>query len=863
MNNKLKNYKGFTIPEALILLLVATLVGAALLPALTIKNRKISPHGKWICSLRAEDGYHYVNTTYNGKETGWVRSGDGCIFNPPANAATFTIKAVGGGGGGAGGKGGSEKVLYESETNKETYVGTVKNDGYYTILAVGGGGAGGGMSCGEASNWYTKTKNSINTNSYFENHSHYGNDDWNWNVNQQRETAEDYDSQHKFTKDQMLNYADEKYRDRDFPYGYVDYPVDGFRYDLLTKNDEAFTQDKPVSSQKIMTTDSKNEDLEKASIYNFKYSYLDDEWKNRLICFSSDENIPPLSKKYTKYNTNQTIEGLYLQYEHNGKMVCWNLPGKGGKAGSQKTVNNVFLTAGQNIVANIGRGGKGQLKTEKSHDGENLNDYIGLIDPVSKNVKNYTVKKGTTGTDGTKTLIYAGSAPYEAEGGEGGYGREVKYITYKNIPVKECKVSVEIKQNYYDNNPICNTTYTNGWDPDSSKQHFCKASSGCYEPTRTLQFKECSGDSTCRTKNSKEACEAGYDEEVEDAEGNKTTIHKTCSNVMEYKTTCGTGKHSGPHYFIKDGDCRTVVRKEYFSVPACVTTKAIDATSSTPIAGDTPENIELLAEIIADIPGIYGTKKYMNRYWVENSPMDLVTNYSGPTYVYGEDGYGSGGYGIGEAMKSYFDYTTEHEEVKPRLHGHDGEDGYAIVKMISYGAGAGGQAGQYLHTMLKKTGQLKITVGGAGSGGIQCIEGNVSELCNGADGGSTIIRNAKDEVLYKLNGGKGGLIDVKNSEMTTNGILKGGDGAASPFEPINNAKKMVSYGGKSGNNSDYDGYYAFTEIWHVFGNAILNPLSINYGAGGGGGAASKTVDNTLNNVGKGGAGAPGAVIIEW
>ena len=146
--------KGFTLAEALIALLIASLLIAAMLPVITKRHRKVENHGKWECTYIPGTGY--VSREYkNGVPTEWDRGmvagidivSDGCLFTPPPNAEDFRITVVGGGGGGAGGMGG-KFIEVINATSSGAYVATAERGGTYYFKLQGAGGAGGGMGCG-------------------------------------------------------------------------------------------------------------------------------------------------------------------------------------------------------------------------------------------------------------------------------------------------------------------------------------------------------------------------------------------------------------------------------------------------------------------------------------------------------------------------------------------------------------------------------------------------------------------------------------------------------------------------------------------------------------------------------------------
>lgn len=811
----------FTIPEALIILLIAALVAVASITVISRKHKDIEVHGSWTCTLDG-NGVHWIKSEANGKSTGWVNSGSNCVFTPPANANNFLVKAVAGGGSGAGGQSGEEEKIYDSNADSDTFVKSIKEDGYYMVYGVGGGGGGGGMSCGESKNYYSTTMSRIKT--FDTTYNAKKGSDWTWNVSTQSHKTYNKEDQWNI---KPTNYADSSFQlSSPYVYGYIDKAVPGFNYELLVKNDEKYT--KTRSTAKVAWTDEKYNTQPAVSVYDFKYKYMnnytEDQFKNLLGCFSSEGNLP-FADYYKKYKGSDYIRGLYLQDSTEGNYICWNLPGKGGASAGSFSQNNVYISGGQNIVVNVGRAGKGQRDASTQ--------TVGLYKGNDTTKTNFTAYTGGAGTNGTGTSIYAGGTNhFTAQGGSGGYGRVIGNVTYKNIPVQECEIVR--KEGSFQNNPSCPSS---GWDSSGSLRTSCSSKPGC-NANRYSRFYSCSGGGSCSSKTSASSCAAGYDvPDGTDEEGKTKYKHYSCTSNYEYYTSCSTGTHTG--YYYQEGNCRIVVRRTYFDpVPVCVNTSAASATDS---------------EIEAEIPGLFGTVRSLKRFWVgdifttQDSP-----NYTGPEMKHGEDGYGSGGYGIGESAKTYFEYEdeagTQNGNFNARLYGWDGQDGYASVTRISYTAGGGGQAGQYISTILKKTGKLIVTVGKGGTPGSTGLQGD--------NGGKTIVTKEDGSILFSLNGGKAGLPKATEAKMSSAGILSGIRGALSPFESVYNKAKIIPYGGKDGTNTSFDGVSPSTEKWCGTGGCT-GPLVITYGAGGGGGAASK------DTAGIGGYGAAGAVVIEW
>lgn len=131
---------GFTIAEALMALLVISLITIASIPVITKKKRVIGTgvHGRWACTLN-EQGQHMVFGSEQNPY-GWIVSGDQCYFNPPRDARNFAVSAVGAGGGGAG-----SSMASELFTGTQSI--TVTKYGKYKMFAIGGGGQGGVTNC--------------------------------------------------------------------------------------------------------------------------------------------------------------------------------------------------------------------------------------------------------------------------------------------------------------------------------------------------------------------------------------------------------------------------------------------------------------------------------------------------------------------------------------------------------------------------------------------------------------------------------------------------------------------------------------------------------------------------------------------
>ena len=868
VNKFLKQKNAFTLAEALMILLVTSLIATAMVPVITKKHSTVSNHGKWYCTMDSA-GNHYVKTVYKGKDSGYKKAANNsCIFTPPADAKYITIKAVAGGGGGGGGVQGNETVLFDSRSSgDEVFATAVKKDSYYSIAAVGGGGGGGGMACGEAKNYVVDLRN---PSSFDESKGQLYNQYTSGNRNFWNESKQDYTKPlSQILKDleknvKPTNYADPMWNENiTYKYGYVDRPVTGFNYEYLNQNDEIYTNKR--SNTKIRYTDAKYQEKEKVTIYDFKKHYLQKSYGKNVLCFA--EKDWPFSKQYgsNTSNTNNipaNFIGLYLQNDQKnsipeanskGGLVCWNLPAETGSGGSSISKTNVPLKAGQNIYVKVGRGGAGPASTTEK------TSVTVYSEGTMKTLEGYV---GLPGEDGTDTIINFGEDTHIAYGGSGGYGRQLENVAYKNIPVLECEIKP--KYNSKDKYTGCSPkSYTD--DPTGSVASSCdnirvNGTYPCYSHTR-YKFVRCTGSNSACSSYGSYSCEKTHT----DSDGNEYS----CTAETKPQTICDSHPYQNL-YFDYDG-CRLVVRATYFNGTAGKQVKAC-VNSSHYASSD----INYLMKADVGGGGSYGYTGSI-RYGFEDF-IPLVS--SSLTYTDSDeegtevqkgvsittmDGNGSGGQGVGEVSKTYLSYAGLKDGKKSyilSLDGYDGGDGYAMISQASYTAGGGGQAGQYISTMLKKVGKLEVKIGEGGAPG---QKGGLP----GGQGGNTVIKDASGNVLFTLYGGAGGL---GNSTEATylGGKVSGVNGALSPMESQYNKAKIVPLGGYSGSNTDITGYSPATEKWKtkptlsgLYTNITKylflggHPLETTFGAGGGGGGGSSS------EAGYGGAGAPGAVIIEW
>ena len=136
-----KKLRAFSLVELMMILLVASLIIAALVPVVTKKHFRLPSlvnHGAYMC--------YYENGKL--KEAKWAgkfqqqpifnRETDNCVFIPPKKAAYFQISAIGGGGGGgdAGYRGGSWESFPESGTSADPF--GITRENLITLMDIEG-----------------------------------------------------------------------------------------------------------------------------------------------------------------------------------------------------------------------------------------------------------------------------------------------------------------------------------------------------------------------------------------------------------------------------------------------------------------------------------------------------------------------------------------------------------------------------------------------------------------------------------------------------------------------------------------------------------------------------------------------------
>lgn len=853
-----KKIHAFTLAEALILLLIAALLAAALVPVITRKHKDVGEHGEWICTINS-NGQHVVKTTYRGKVSQFEvasNGGDHCVFSPPANAKNFTIKAVGGGGGGGGGASGVTETVFDSriaDGENQVFAGSIDTDGAYSIIYAGGGGGGGGMACGEASKqFYAKSTFTLNNATLFLNETP-SSDRGGYGASINSAAKWDYTNQRYYGKDKLpappnctvvsdagLISCNIQSPDavpspkRHYQYGYVDQPIPNFDYDLLIQNDKKFTDKHNYgkTDYSVKIYDAKGNAKTVKSLYDVKYNYIqvgsisdNNALSKRAFCFAED------------WDMSKSVDGdvgLYLSDKSASKpsIKCWNLPGIGGRAADIVTQpQNVELHAGQSIYATVGQGGSGNISGQSDHK---VHAYL-LAGETALSLQEKKAYLGDDGSAGGDTIIDYGTGRKVIKGAAGGASRQLAKVNFINIPVYECAVE-----------PVVSTSVPNskgcpsGWHESSSS---CTSTPGCKATY---------------------GCEYYKDVPVYDEEGNDTgKTEKQCGNYA-YKCSVN-GYHEEINKYDVTSNCVVAIRPQYFTkmqqINACI------------YSSDIPEDHEYYHDftkldypffnkpIKEYIPGVDASDDGETENDIEVVTLQGRTKYTGNP--------GSGGYGAGELTRNYIKNTGETENFA-RFEGSKGTDGFvAIYKSDAYG-GTGGQAGQYISTMVKKVGKLEITIGTPGKGG--------TSSQNGMSGKATTIKESStNENMFVLQGGMGGQ-GKRLNVVGPHGLVSGGDGASSPVENEANRAKIIPLGGGSGNNASVRGQTAaIGEIWGLptmsgislnykqgssWGTVFLNlvgrhPLDMTYGAGGGGGGGGE------NTWGEGGCGTPGAVIIKW
>ena len=138
----------FSLAEALITLLIISVITLATVPVITKKKRdpSLGTKGTWICTRNSSGQYVYWDShrpvgDKNNPDTWTVSNGNKCTFTPQ-KSVKYSVTVVGGGGGG--GDGESKRDIYARTTTSTSFSPT-KTDLYDVMLIAGGGGGGGGQ----------------------------------------------------------------------------------------------------------------------------------------------------------------------------------------------------------------------------------------------------------------------------------------------------------------------------------------------------------------------------------------------------------------------------------------------------------------------------------------------------------------------------------------------------------------------------------------------------------------------------------------------------------------------------------------------------------------------------------------------
>lgn len=138
---------GFTLAEALLTLLIISIVVALSTVIIAKKNKKMKANNQthyWLCTRNSYNGTHIQDSNAATSSTAGSSS---CTFVPPVGVNKFNVTVIGGGGGG--GSGFSSRETEQFYT-RGSHIFRPGSSGSFYIILVGGGGAGGGRSrtCG-------------------------------------------------------------------------------------------------------------------------------------------------------------------------------------------------------------------------------------------------------------------------------------------------------------------------------------------------------------------------------------------------------------------------------------------------------------------------------------------------------------------------------------------------------------------------------------------------------------------------------------------------------------------------------------------------------------------------------------------
>lgn len=147
---------GFSLAEALITLLIISIITLASIPVITKKQRDKTNvrHGSFACYWKNGNliGRYSHNGNITNASTKYVNGQAGCVFDPPPGAKNFVITLVGGGGGGAAGDA-ENKYKYYTNGDSGTFVAPVTTSYEFLVAGAGGGGGRCWGGCGNAGDW--------------------------------------------------------------------------------------------------------------------------------------------------------------------------------------------------------------------------------------------------------------------------------------------------------------------------------------------------------------------------------------------------------------------------------------------------------------------------------------------------------------------------------------------------------------------------------------------------------------------------------------------------------------------------------------------------------------------------------------
>ena len=138
---------GFTLAEALLTLLIISIIVALSTAIVAKKNKKLRASNEthyWLCT---RDGFEGGHTMDSNVTTSSTASANSCTFEPPAGVNRFNVTVIGGGGGGASGY--ASRELQQIYTDGHyNIVPSFSGDYYVLLVGAGGGGGGHNWKCG-------------------------------------------------------------------------------------------------------------------------------------------------------------------------------------------------------------------------------------------------------------------------------------------------------------------------------------------------------------------------------------------------------------------------------------------------------------------------------------------------------------------------------------------------------------------------------------------------------------------------------------------------------------------------------------------------------------------------------------------